>query len=297
MAKRRRGQVPTPGRAGARAEGRPRPIGSIPAGGRTGGPSRGVVLVGALVVLAVGVVSFALFSGGGSNRTKYECAEQMQPDPSATVANPIVTPDFGNSHQAAGSTVELALCPPASGPHYQVTSGVAPARPAFYGPDAGIGPGSWVHNLEHGFVVALYRCVDDVCPSEDDLSRLRQFVLQGPSTASSTRCGYQSKVLAARFDSMATPFALMSWRRVLLLDSFDPAVAKHVRSNAGWHIDGPRARLLAGVLGTAADAPRIRARDPLLRGWLPETVQRRAWGRSRNVPDMSRRRAGVRAAT
>ena len=49
-------------------------------------------------------------------------------------------------------------------------------------------------------------------------------MFNGPTTDTATACGYQSKVLAARFDDMATPFALLAWDHVLLLDSFDAQV-------------------------------------------------------------------------
>lgn len=225
MAKRRRG-APTP-RAIGRAQPEPvrvrppRPP-SRPLQERGG---RSPLLIGgiaAAVLLALGVGTFFFVSG--ASRPNYECGTILPQQAGATVDSPIVTPSYGGAHQAPGSRLEYASCPPASGPHYQ-QSGVAPARPAAYGPDSNIGPGSWVHNLEHGFVVALYRCVDDVCPSDDVLSDLRRFVLQGPSSAGVVNCGYPSKVLAARFDDMSTPFALVSWERVLLLDSFDPDVA------------------------------------------------------------------------
>lgn len=175
-----------------------------------------VVVIGAIVVLGVGLF--------GSSASPYSCGSQLQPRADATVANPIVTPDEGRSHVALGSKTEYASCPPASGPHYAESGGVAPLRPAFYDPGARIGPGNWVHNLEHGYVVALYRCTDGQCPSNDVLGELRQFVVNGPPTETATACGFGSKVLAARFDDMATTFALLAWDHVLLLDSFDPSV-------------------------------------------------------------------------
>ncbi len=177
-----------------------------------------MVLAGVLAVALVGVVGVALFSGGGPN---YSCGELLQPQAGATVESPIVTPDGGRAHLSPGSRTEYAACPPASGPHYQQT-GVAPLPPGFRGPQDRIAPGQWVHNLEHGYAVALYRCVDDVGPP---LNRLRQFVQNGPTTPGATACGYRSKVVAARFDDMATPFALLAWNRVLLLDEFDEATA------------------------------------------------------------------------
>jgi hypothetical protein len=151
-----------------------------------------VAIVGAL---AIG--TFVLVSG--SQRPNYECRELLAQQPNATVENPIVTPDYGAAHQTTGSKLEYVTCPPASGPHYN-QGGFAPARPGFYGPDSNIGPGSWIHNLEHGFAVALYRCVDGVCPSEEVLDELRRYVQQGPSSPGASRCNYPSKVLAARFD-------------------------------------------------------------------------------------------------
>lgn len=170
----------------------------------------------AVVVGGIGVVVAGLFSSSGS---PYSCDALLQPVAGSTAANPVITPQQGFQHVPSGSKVEYSSCPPASGPHYS-QAGVAPLAPRFYEPDAGLGPGSWVHNLEHGFVVALYRCVDGTCPSDADLAAMRAFVREGPVTASSTACGYRSKVLAVRFDDMATPFALVAWDRVLLLDSF-----------------------------------------------------------------------------
>jgi hypothetical protein len=213
VAKRRRGTAtPTP----ARVAGRTRPIATGSTGERRQlGPA---VIIALLVVGAVVVLSVALI---GSPASPYACASQLQPQASATVQNPIVTPDEGASHVRSGTTAQYASCPPASGPHYNEGGGVAPLRPAFYDAGARIGPANWVHNLEHGYVVALYRCPDGQCPPNDVLSEFREFVLTGPPTNTATACGFSSKVLAARFDDMAAPFALVAWNRVLLLDTFD----------------------------------------------------------------------------
>lgn len=183
-----------------------------------------LLLAGVLAVAVIAVVGFGLLSGGGPSVGSYTCEQLLQPQQGATAANPIVTPNLGNTHVRTGSNTEYPVCPPASGPHYN-ERGVGPLAPGFYTAGAGFGPGSWVHNLEHGFVVVLFRCADGTCPSDDELNEIRSFVLNGPSTPSAVACGYQSKVLAARFDDMATPFALLAWDRVLLLDSFDPPVA------------------------------------------------------------------------
>jgi len=216
VAKRRRA---TPTAPPTRVVGRARPIATGSTGGRRLlGPA---VLVGLLVVGGIVVLSAVLI---GTPASPYTCASELQPQANATVANPIVTPDEGARHVVTGTPTGYASCPPASGPHYNEGGGVAPLRPAFYDQGARIGPANWVHNLEHGYVVALYRCADGQCPSSDVLSELREFVLNGPPTEAATTCGYPSKVLAARFDDMASPFALLAWDRVLLLDTFDASV-------------------------------------------------------------------------
>ena len=175
-----------------------------------------VLLAGAVLLGGISVVVAGLLGNGGS---AYACGSRLQPVAGASIDNPIVTPQQGFNHVPTGSKVEYASCPPASGPHYS-QAGVAPLPPRFYEADAGVAPGSWIHNLEHGFVVVLYRCVDGGCPSDPDLAAMRAFVREGPVTATSTACGYRSKVLGVRFDDMATPFALVAWQRVLLLDAF-----------------------------------------------------------------------------
>lgn len=216
MAKRRRGTATAPP---GRAVGRTRPIATVSTGQRRLlGPA---ALIALLVVGGIVALSAVLI---GSPASPYECASQLQPQANATVENPIVTVDEGRRHIQPGSTTEYASCPPASGPHYTEGGGVAPLRPAFYEPGARIGPGNWVHNLEHGYVVALYRCPDGQCPTSDVLSEFREFVLNAPPTESATRCGHASKVVAARFDDMATPYALVAWDHVLLLDTFDASV-------------------------------------------------------------------------
>ncbi len=215
MAKRRRGQ---PASATARVIGRTRPIAVAGKPERRLGP---VVIIALVAVAAVIVLGIGLF---GAAASPYACAAELQPQAGATVEDPTVTPDLGNEHVPVGTKVDYASCPPASGPHY-AESGIAPVAPGFFDPGARVGPGNWIHNLEHGFVVALYRCIDGTCPSDDELNALRRFILNGPSTPTATACGYQSKVIAARFDDMATPFALLAWQRVLLLDTFDDAAA------------------------------------------------------------------------
>ncbi len=154
----------------------------------------------------------------------YTCGQLLQPPAEAASGEAVATEDLGGEHVPPGTRLTYRFCPPTSGPHFNAP-GAGPLRPGFYGPDDGVGPGGWVHNLEHGYVVALYRCAGGSCPSEDDLAALRAFAEAGPPTSSAAACGYRSKVLVARFDDMSTPFALLAWNRALLVPEFSSSDA------------------------------------------------------------------------
>ncbi|MBV9172593.1 MAG: DUF3105 domain-containing protein [Chloroflexi bacterium] len=68
-------------------------------------------------------------------------------------------PIEGNrQHVPQGSEVDYRNRPPSSGDHYD-----NPAGYAFYPPNRQVPTGNWVHNLEHGATVVLYR--PDLCDS------------------------------------------------------------------------------------------------------------------------------------
>ncbi|MEX1173522.1 MAG: DUF3105 domain-containing protein [Chloroflexota bacterium] len=186
------------------------------------------LVVGAVAVVGViGFVGLAFF--GSANAKAYSCDELLATPADASASDGFATTSLGSQHVGAGTNIRYGFCPPTSGSHYNA-AGLGPLRPGFYGPDDAAGPGGWVHNLEHGYVVALYRCQDGACPSDDLLQALRSFVADGPPTQSAAACGYRSKVLVARFDDMSAPFALLAWDRALLLDGFDGAAASQLAS-------------------------------------------------------------------
>jgi hypothetical protein len=130
------------------------------------------------------------------------------------------TADLGRTHlRDPGQTISYGFCPPTSGDHWNVQS-VGPVRPGFYPSTQEQPPGGWVHNLEHGYVVALYRCTsDEDCPTPAELDLLRRFTEEAPGSRVNPACS--SKVIAARFDEMETPFAMLAWGRALLMEEFD----------------------------------------------------------------------------
>ena len=62
---------------------------------------------------------------------------------------------MGRSH-AVTVPQNYLYCPPASGTHLNA-AGLGPIQPRVYKPDDKVGPPNWVHNLEHGGMVVLYR--------------------------------------------------------------------------------------------------------------------------------------------
>lgn len=213
------------------------------------------VLVMGLGVLGVLVIVFFLFQGGA--RGAYQCETLLTPGPVESVPpaqpDPIGSPspapagspspdgspaaspgpapdptprlgfttaDLGRGHvRDPGQIIDFGFCPPTSGDHWSI-QGVGPIRPGFYPQTQEQAPGGWVHNLEHGYVIALYRCAsDDDCPTQAELDQLRRFTEEAPGSSVNPACS--SKVIAARFDEMDTRFAMLAWGRALLMDNFD----------------------------------------------------------------------------
>jgi hypothetical protein len=144
-------------------------------------------------------------------------APSVTPEPEPTARLGFTTSILGANHILnPNEPIEYGFCPPTSGDHYNV-AGRGPIRAAVYPRTQEQSPGGWVHNLEHGWVVALYRCTGpDDCPSDAEMAQMQQFFDESPST---TTCPKQ--VLVARFDDMETRFAYLAWGRALLTDEFN----------------------------------------------------------------------------
>ncbi len=112
-------------------------------------------------------------------------------------------------HIAQGRGLSQDNRPPSSGPHY--------ASSATYGVSTQpVPPGNWLHNLEHGGIVILYRCADaDEC--QQSASRVRTEV------ANVARRGAfgEVKIVGTPYQDMDTPFTAVAWRRTLPLETFD----------------------------------------------------------------------------
>ena len=203
-------------RAGRRERARPAPRGSFVQRYRSW-------LVAAGVVAVVAIVGAGVFAA--ATQPAFACSTEWVPDRTASPAaeaSPqpgFVQPDMGNTHVATGAVVRYTYCPPASGRHFNQpgVAGPIPARP--YGPNDGVIPQNWVHNLEHGGLVVLYR------GAEADQAALRALYDAVPV---SPVCGFEPGgsapgPLVARFDQMAWPFAAIVWDRVLPMETIDQA--------------------------------------------------------------------------
>ena len=195
-----------------------------------------IVGLAGVAVLAV-VVAFLLF---GATHPAFACGSLATAAPSGT-PGPDGTPatlgqpqqDMGRHHLEAGATTKYASCPPASGPHYNAPNGPIKAR--FYGRDDTTVPQGWIHNLEHGGFVLLYRCgANDTCDAAQQ-DQLRQFVSAFPA---SPVCGLppggdSPSPVVTRFDQMNTPYTAIVWGRILPLDSLDTATILRFYAEVG----------------------------------------------------------------
>jgi hypothetical protein len=181
-------------------------------------------LVGGVVVVLIGIAAIGVFAA--SSQPAFACSNIWTPPsiaepPAGASAQPgYVQPDMGQGHVANGSQVTFTYCPPASGRHFNGTQ-TGPISPRVYGPDDVVIPQGWVHNLEHGALVLLYRG-DSEGATEAGQAALQTFFDSYPA---SPVCGFAAGTsvgpVFARFDEMDSPFAALVWGRVLPLDTLD----------------------------------------------------------------------------
>jgi hypothetical protein len=133
---------------------------------------------------------------------------------------------MGHVHADAGGTIRYTSCPPASGRHYNGT-GIGPINAGYYGPNDTAVPPGWVHNLEHGGIVLLYRCetapgssgtADSTACTDAGGQALQALLARWPA---SPICNLPAttNVVIARFDEMAWPYAALVWDVVLPMET------------------------------------------------------------------------------
>jgi hypothetical protein len=130
-------------------------------------------------------------------------------------------PEEGREHVAVGSVINYRAHPPASGPHYPT-----PAPTGVYA--QGLPPGFWVHSLEHGYIVLVYKPP----VSETLLKDFDRMVTDFPKSKFGN-----VKLVIVPYSEMLHPFAALAWGWRLEMDAFDRAtILKFYRA----HVDrGP----------------------------------------------------------
>lgn len=150
-------------------------------------------------------------------------ASGATPAPAVTPPAPgFVQPDMGHLHEPnVGATVRYTYCPPASGKHYNAAStGDGPIPGGLYGPEDRAVPPGWVHNLEHGGIVLLYKCPGPSC-TEEGQQALEELLAKWPE---SPICKYEPGKLTpviARFDDMSSNYTAIVWDVVLPMAQID----------------------------------------------------------------------------
>jgi hypothetical protein len=115
--------------------------------------------------------------------------------------------DEGRNHIPDTQQPQYVHHPPASGPHYD-----APAEWAVY--DQPVPEGRWVHNLEHGGIVILYKCPAG-CP--DLVKQLEDFYTAAPQSAR----WKEVKLVVTPYDKMEHQLAVVAWDWIDEMDAFD----------------------------------------------------------------------------
>jgi hypothetical protein len=183
------------------------------------------LLVGGVIVAVVAVVAGLIFLQ--ATQPAYACGTIWTPAPTpsplAGASNRLgyVQPDMGNTHIPPGKSQKYTYCPPASGNHIN-TVGVGPISPArIFKPTDTVVPEQWIHNLEHGGLVILYK-TDSPGATADGLAQFQQFFDAFPASPICQVPPHKLSPVIAPFNDMATPFAALVWDRVLPMDTWDP---------------------------------------------------------------------------
>jgi hypothetical protein len=186
---------------------------------------------------AIGVLILAGLAFLQSSTPAYACADLFDPTPAPTFVAPsqapssgspapavtppppgYVQPDMGHLHVPIGDRVRYTYCPPASGKHYEPPGG--PIRGGLYGPNDQTIPQGWVHNLEHGAIVLLYKCPGDACTDEGQRA-LEALLAKWPNSPICNTPPGQLTPVITRFDDMEWPYAALVWDVVLPMDTID----------------------------------------------------------------------------
>ena len=173
----------------------------------------------------------------GTDSCRAEGQQPYSPSPPGTTGPPVgeAITEMPHAHVPTGTRVTYLHNPPTSGCHWSSADPPAPMRPGVY--TAEPQPEQWVHNLEHGYVVVLYRCADG-CPG--DLRTLSDWARALPPDVQGG-VPYP-KLLVVPDSAMPVRFACVSWDWYLGMDTLDLGrVQAFYSSHAGHSPEGATA--------------------------------------------------------
>ncbi|MBI3978653.1 MAG: DUF3105 domain-containing protein [Chloroflexi bacterium] len=158
-------------------------------------------LIAVAAVVAFLVLSFGNQSGGSSSGQSGAT--------SAAVSTEENVPLEGNTHVPVGQPVQYKSYPPTSGTHYP--------NWANYGfSDREIPEGEWIHDLEHGAVVVLYKCEGGPTGCPDLVNQLKDVYATFPPGKHG-----KVKMVITPYTRMDNPVTLVAWGWREKLDRFD----------------------------------------------------------------------------
>ncbi|HSL33135.1 MAG TPA: DUF3105 domain-containing protein [Candidatus Limnocylindrales bacterium] len=181
------------------------------------------LLIGGVVV-AIGAVALSVIFVGAT-QAAYSCGIQWEPSPTTAPA-PGATARIGYLQDGMGADHNVAkpqrytFCPPATGNHYNLAGSLGPVAPRVYGPNDNVGPSNWIHNLEHGGLVILYRG-DSEGATQAGQDRFQRYLESLPNSPICDLPTGQLSPVIGRFDAMRWPYAALVWGRVLPLPEWD----------------------------------------------------------------------------
>jgi hypothetical protein len=177
------------------------------------------VIGGAAVVLVALLIIAANVLGASNPGTTTPVVSNGTPDPGAPTLDPSIklgvevsVPNMGGQHVAIGQPhAKYNSTPPTSGPHYDA--------PAPWGDSHTTLPEeTWIHNMEHGGIAALYNCPQG-CPglvqSLDDFLKTGVF----------SKYGYV-KMVVTPYSKIPNKLTLVAWNYYLPLADYDDAAMR-----------------------------------------------------------------------
>jgi hypothetical protein len=117
-------------------------------------------------------------------------------------------PDVGHTHVTQGVLITPKHQPPSSGNHYPTplpAGTYATAQPL----------GNWVHSLEHGYIVVVFRCTDLECK---DLNSQAETIMKSLPTEKFNKV----KFISTPYQEMTPKVAVLAWKTEQDMDELDP---------------------------------------------------------------------------